>query len=122
MMLKRMITTTVKAACPAAKEIMDGAMPDTSTTTGRTTQRNTEWLARPIMMTDPTMKPTAVPPTARNAVAPVPNALDRNTDKVPSTTQKPCCTLVTSTTATARAKPTAPRNALRNQMERNERC
>ena len=43
------------------------------------------------MMTDPTMKPTAVPPTARNAVAPVPKALDRSTDKVPSTTQNPCC-------------------------------
>ena len=38
---------------------------------------------------------------------------------VPSTTQNPCWTLVTSTTATARARPTAPRRALRNHTERN---
>ena len=74
------------------------------------------------MITDPAMKPTAVPPMARRAVAPVPRALERNTDMVPSTTQKPCETFVTSTTATANARPTAPRRALRNQTERKERC
>ena len=40
---------------------------------------------------------------------------------MPSTTQKPCCTSVTSTTATAMASPMAPRSALRNHTERNER-
>ena len=34
--------------------------------------------------------PTTVPPRARSAVAPVDAALVRNTDTVPSTTQKPC--------------------------------
>ena len=117
-----MITTRVKAACPAANEIIDGAMPESSTTSGNRIQRKTAWSANPIMMTDPTMNPTAVPPMARRAVAPVPRALERNTDMVPSTTQKPCWTFVISTTPTARARPTAPRRALRNQTERNERC
>ena len=90
MMLNRMITTRVKAACPAAKEIIDGAMPESNTASGSTTQRKTEWSANPIMITDPAMNPTAVPPMARRAVAPVPRALERNTDMVPSTTQKPC--------------------------------
>ena len=66
--------------------------------------------------------PMAVPPIARSAVAPVPKALERNTDRVPSTTQKPCDTFVISTTVTARASPAAPRTALRNHTERNERC
>ena len=66
--------------------------------------------------------PTAVPATARSAVAPVPRALDRSTDSVPSTTQNPCSTSVTSTTATARARPAAPRTAFRNHTEWKERC
>ncbi len=73
------------------------------------------------MMAEPMKKPTAVPPMARRAVAPVPNALLRNTDSVPNTTQKPCETSVTSTTATASARPAAPRMALRNQTEWNDR-
>ncbi len=73
------------------------------------------------MMTEPTTNPMAVPPTARSAVAPVPSAFERSTDIVPSTTQKPCCTFVISTTATASASPAAPRSALRNQTERKER-
>ena len=90
MMLKRMITITVKAACPATKEIMEGAMPDTRTANGSRAQSNTEWSATPIVMAAPTMNPRAVPPTARRAVAPVPSALERSTDIVPRTTQKPC--------------------------------
>ena len=50
-------------------------------------------------------------------MAPVPSAFERNTDKVPSTTQKPWDTLVTSITATAMARPMAPRRALRNHTE-----
>ena len=121
MMLKRMITTNVKAACPATKEIMEGATPDTSTASGRSAQSRAGWSATPMVMTEPTMKPSAVPPTARSAVAPVPSALERNTERVPSTTQKPCWTFVISITATASARPTPPRNALRNHTERKER-
>ena len=73
------------------------------------------------MMTEPTTKPTAVPAMARNAVEPVPRALDRSTDSVPSTTQKPCSTSVISTTATARASPAAPRTAFRNHTDRSDR-
>ena len=60
--------------------------------------------------------------SARRAVAPVPRALDRRTERVPSTTQNPCSTAAISTTATASASPTAPRRALRNHTERNEKC
>ncbi len=41
MMLKRMMTTTLKPACPAANEIIDGAIPETRTATGRRTHRST---------------------------------------------------------------------------------
>ena len=121
MILNRMITTSVKPACPAAKEIMEGAMPEISTTRGSSTHSTTVWSLIPIMMSDPATTPTAVPPTARSAVAPVPRALERSTDMVPSTTQNPWETLVSSTTVTAMARPTAPRTALRNQTERNDK-
>ena len=122
MMLKRITTTRVNPACPAANEIMEGATPEISTATGNSAHSRTVWSETPIMMAEPMTKPTAVPPTARSAVAPVPSALDRSTDSVPRTTQNPCETSVTSTTATARARPAAPRTELRNQTERKERC
>ena len=121
MMLNKMTTTTVKPACPAAKEIIDGAVPATSTATGRSNHSTTRCPATAIMITDPMTNPTAVPATARTAVDPVPSALDRNTDSVPRTTQNPCSTLVTSTIATASVSPAAPRTAFRNHTERNER-
>ena len=96
-------------------------MPETSTASGRSAQSRTVWSPTPSMTTEPATTPSAVPVTARTAVAPVPSALDRSTDSVPSTTQKPCETLVISMTATARASPMAPRTALRNQTERKER-
>src|ERR1022692_3860734 len=117
MMLNRMITTKVKPACPAANEIIDGATPEISTARGRRTHRSAAWPGTPIITAEPTTKPTAVPPTARRAVAPVPSAFDLSTDSVPRTTQKPCSTSVTSTTATAKASPAAPRTALRNQTD-----
>ena len=50
--------------------------PTTSTAIGSRTHRRTEWSETPIMMAEPMKKPTAVPPTARRAVAPVPRAFD----------------------------------------------
>ena len=41
---------------------------------------------------------------------------------MPRTTQNPCSTLVSSTTATAKASPALPRTALRNHTEWKERC
>ena len=79
------------------------------------------WPPTPIMMAEPTTKPTAVPPTARRAVEPVPKGVGPQHRQGASTTQKPCSTSVISTTATARASPAAPRTALRNHTERNER-
>src|SRR5207342_1974288 len=70
----------------------------------------------------PTANPAAVPSRARMAVDPVAAALVRSTDKVPSTTQKPCCTLLRSATATATARATAPRTLLRNHTERMLVC
>ena len=59
-----------------------------------------------------------MPASARTAVAPVAAALVRRTDRVPSTTQKPCWTVLTSATATATASATAPRMLLTNQTDR----
>ena len=61
MMLKKMTTTTVKAACPATNEIMDGAMPETRTASGSSTQSSAEWSATPIMMSAPTTNPRPSP-------------------------------------------------------------
>ena len=66
----------------------------------------------------PTANPIAVPSSARSAVAPVAPALVRSTESVPRTTQKPCCTLVRSATATAAARASAPRRLLTNHTER----
>ena len=122
MMLNRMITTNVKPACPAANEMTAGAAPEMSTAGGSRTHSNAVWSETPIMMAEPTTNPTAVPATARRAVAPVPSALVRSTESVPSTTQNPCETPVTSTTATASASPAAPRIALRNHTECKDSC
>src|SRR5262249_53434854 len=66
----------------------------------------------------PITRPIAAPPRARTAVDSVEAALVRSTDSVPSTTQKPCCTLLRSATATATASATEPRTLLTNQTER----
>src|SRR6185437_11132133 len=71
-----------------------------------------------ISSAPPITKPAAVPATARSAVELVAAALVRSTDKVPSTTQNPCSTLVSRATATAPARANAPRALLRNQTDR----
>ncbi len=76
----------------------------------------------PISRAAPTTNPMAVPASARRAVDPVAAALVRSTDKVPRTTQKPCWTPLRSATATAMARATEPRRALRNQTDRMLAC
>jgi hypothetical protein len=59
---------------------------------------------------------------ASTTVVPVARALERSTEIVPSTTQKPFCASVTLATRTASASPAAPRTLLRNQTERKPAC
>src|SRR5690349_11105790 len=66
----------------------------------------------------PATTPSTVPASARNAVDPVAAALPRNTDNVPSTTQKPCSTPLAPATTTAALRATAPRRLLTNHTER----
>ena len=63
-----------------------------------------------------------MPPSARSAVDSVDAALVRSTDRVPSTTQNPCCTPDTSATRTAAARASDPRRLFRNQTERKLAC
>ena len=72
--------------------------------------------------TPPTTIPIPVPVIASTTVVPVARALERSTEIVPSTTQKPFCASVTLATRTASASPTAPRRLLRNQTERIVEC
>jgi hypothetical protein len=62
--------------------------------------------------------PIVVPMTARTIFVPVVNALLRNTDIAPSTTQKPCCTGNTCVIATATASPRPVRTLLRSATDR----
>src|SRR5712691_950115 len=89
-----------------------------NTATGSTAHRIGWVVPIAISSAAPITKPTAVPATARSAVEPVAAALVRSTDKVPSTTQNPCSTLVSRATATAPARAAAPRALLRNQTDR----
>ncbi len=75
-----------------------------------------------ITMADPITNPATVPAIAFRAVAPVDAAFVRSTDSVPSTTQKPCWTLVRSATATAAAMASAPRTLLIHHTERRLAC
>ena len=59
-------------------------------------------------------------PGARSRRSPA--AFVRRTDSVPSTTQKPCWTVVTSAIGTATASATAPRRLLTNQTDRTLAC
>jgi len=70
----------------------------------------------------PSTKPSTVPPSARSAVDSVDAALVRSTDRVPSTTQKPCWTEDRSATSTAAARASDPRRLFRNQTERKLAC
>ena len=65
MMLNRITTMTVKAACPATKEIIDGATPERRTARGSSAHSKGVWSEIPIMSAAPTTTPSAVPPTAR---------------------------------------------------------
>ena len=49
-------------------------------------------------------------------------ALVLSTDRVPSTTQNPCCTPDRSATRTAAARASEPRRLFRNQTERKLAC
>ncbi len=109
---------TVNAACPTAKENGPGAYAATRTTTGSTAQRAAESVPIASSRSAPTTKPAVVPNRARIAVDPVDMALVRSTDSAASTTQKPCCTLLRSATATAPARARDPRALLMNHVER----
>src|SRR5262249_11201472 len=68
--------------------------------------------------TAPNTNPSAVPATARTTFVPVVNALLRNTDIAPSTTQKPCWTGNTCVAATANANPRPVRTLLHAATDR----
>ena len=118
MMLNRMRTTTVKAACPAANEMTRGAYAAISTATGSTIHSTVVSPCTGIRIAAPTTMPTAVPASAVSTVQPVPSALERSTDRVPRTTQKECCRPDVCAMNTAIARPAAPRMLLRNQTDR----
>jgi hypothetical protein len=92
MMLKRMNSTMVNAACPAANEIALGAYEPIRTATGRIAHSTVSCVPIPITSSEPRTIPTAVPARAERIDQPVPSALERSTDSVPSTTQKLCWT------------------------------
>ena len=62
-------------------------------------------------------KPIAVPSSPRTTFWPVLRALERSTDKVPSTIQNECCAPLRSAIRTAPASAIAPRRLLRSHTE-----
>jgi hypothetical protein len=62
----------------------------------------------------PIAMPTAVPARERSTVDPVASAFERSTERVPSTTQNPCCSSARWPTSTASERAAAPRTLLRN--------
>src|SRR5207247_2499678 len=109
---------TVNAACPTANGAVPGVYAATNTAIGSTTHNTVKLLPIASSRAPPITKPIAVPPRARAALEPVDAAFVRSTESVPRTTQKPCWTLLTSATATATAKATAPLMLFTNQTER----
>ena len=116
--LNRTAIITVNAAWPTANGVVPGEYAATSTAIGNAIHNAVSSLPIASTSAPPSKNPIAVPAIARSAVAPVADAFVRRTDSVPSTTQKPCWTVVTSATATATASATAPRRLLTNQTER----
>ena len=111
-------TITVNAAWPTANGVVPGEYAATKTAIGNAIHNAVSSLPIATTSAPPITNPSAVPASARTAVAPVAAALVRRTDRVPSTTQKPCWTVLTSATATATASATAPRMLLTNQTDR----
>jgi len=85
-------TVMVKAACPAANGAVPGVYPATRTASGNAIHSATGLVPIASRSAAPITKPAIVPASARMAVDPVAAALVRSTDRVPSTTQKACCT------------------------------
>ena len=75
-----------------------------------------------VITSDATPKPMHAPRSACSAVAPVPSAFERSTDRAASTTQKACSTEVSFATTTASASPSAARAALRKRTDRGLQC
>ena len=117
MMLKRISSVSVNAACPAVKEITAGATPASSTASGSSTQSSAVLVPMAATTAAPIANPIAVPSTPRAMNWPVFSAFERSTDSVPSTTQNECCTPVRLATNTARPRPTAPRTLLCSHTE-----
>src|SRR5207247_8758708 len=88
-----------------------------NTSRGNTTHHNHG--TPPVTPTNGTAisTPSAVPPSASNALRPVADTLPRNADRVPSTSQNAHGTASERATNTATATPRPVRTLLRNQID-----
>ncbi len=120
--LNRSTTSTVKHAWPTMKLTVPGVYAERNASGGSAIHNQVVSLPTTAISRLASRKPMMVPSTACRALRCVPSALERSTDSVPSTTQKPCSTSVALASAIAAPRPTAARTALRNATERRCSC
>ena len=108
----------MKAACAAVNDAISGTYADPNTTSGISSHSTGGSTPTRLISRAPSRKPIPVPITARHTRVPVVSALERSTDRAPSTTQKPCSTGNTCVTATASASPSPVRRLLRTATAR----
>ena len=101
MMLNKITTVSVNAACPPANEMTAGATPARKTASGSRNHNSAVFVPIPTSRAAPTMKPARVPSMARTASCPVFSALERSTDSAPRITQNECWTPVSLAASTA---------------------
>ena len=117
MMLNKITTVSVNAACPPANEMHAGATPARKTASGSSNHSSVVFVPIPASRAAPATKPATVPAMARTASCPVFSAVERSTDSAPRTTQNACWTPVSLAASTASPSPAAPRKLLCNQTE-----
>ncbi len=107
----------MNAACPAANEIAAGANPAIRMANGRSTQSTVVLVPTTTTSSAPARKPNSVPASAWTTVWPVLSQFERSTASAPRMTQNEWSTWVRPATATASARPIAPRTLLCSQTE-----
>ena len=86
--MKMMITVMVKAAWPVTNPMALAAYDARKIAIGNAIHMTTGWLPAARAKSPPATNPMTLPASACTVVRPVPNAFERSTDSVPSTTQK----------------------------------
>ena len=117
MMLNKITTVSVNAACPPANEMIAGATPARKTASGSRSHSSVVFVPIPASRAAPMMKPATVPGHGANGVLPGVQRIGAQHRQRAEDYPERCWTPVSLAASTASPSPAAPRKLLCNQTE-----